>query len=303
MLPVKTGLIGAAFVAGLLPLTGLMQAAALDSADPLAKAESHYAAFGTNRIHYLTLGQGKQTVVFVHCWAGRAEFWRTQVPALETRARLILVDLPGHGKSDKPRVPYTLPFFAQAVLAVLKDAKVDRATLVGHSMGVAVIASVYRAAPEKVAALVAVDGSLRRGAFKAEEAEAFMAPFRAADYREHTTRFVGSLFPVPGTEALRDRVLADMLQTPQYVMVGAMEGMFAPGQSDWDPSPVKVPLLVLNARNAIWTAEDETHMRSVSTQVEYRTIEGVGHWLMFEKPAEFNAALLEMLRAHQLVAN
>jgi len=34
-------------------------------------------------------------------------------------------------------------------------------------------------------------------------------------------------FPVPGTEALRDQVLSETLATPQYVMVGAMEGMFA----------------------------------------------------------------------------
>src|SRR5438067_696338 len=70
--------------------------------NPLANAKSHYARLGTNRIHYVTLGNAKVAVVFVHGWGGNLGFWQFQVPALMDRARLILVDLPGHGKSDKP---------------------------------------------------------------------------------------------------------------------------------------------------------------------------------------------------------
>lgn len=127
-----------------------------------ALAKSHFARLGTNKVHYLTAGKGDRTIVFVHCWAGNSGFWREQLPALADKARLILVDLPGHGQSDKPRGDYSMDFFASAVLAVMRDARVDRATLIGHSMGVAVICRVHAQAPGKVAALVAVDGLLRR---------------------------------------------------------------------------------------------------------------------------------------------
>ncbi len=269
--------------------------------DSLAGAKSHFAAFGTNRIHYLVAGKGTQTIVFVHCWAGRAEFWREQVPALSGKARLILIDLPGHGLSDKPRTDYTIDFFARSVLAVMRDAKVDKAILVGHSMGVPVICWVCRDAPKKVAALVAVDGFLRRPAMTREQSDEFLGPFRSPGYRQHTTEFIGSMFPIMGTEALRDRVLADIVQTPQYVMLGAMEGMFGPDEPDWDPHRVEVPVLVLNAKNPLWTAAYETYVRSLSSHVEYRMIDGMGHWLMLEKPTEFNATLLEMLQKYNLV--
>ena len=104
--------------------------------------------------------------------------------------------------------------------------------------GAPVICRVYRQSPEKVAALVAVDGLLRRPAMKPEQAEQFTAPFRTPEYREHTTRFLASMFPTPGTEALRDRVLSEILATPQHVLLGAMEGMFGPGQPD---SVVELP--------------------------------------------------------------
>jgi pimeloyl-ACP methyl ester carboxylesterase len=265
-------------------------------------SQSHYASFGTNKVYYLVEGRGSQTIVMVHCWAGNSGFWSEQLPALAGRARLILMDLPGHGQSDKPRTDYTMDFFAQAVLAVMRDARVDRATLIGHSMGVPVISRVYARAPERVAALVAVDGTLRRPQMSAEQSANFIAPFRAPDYREHATKFLGSMFPAPGTETLRDRVVSEILTTPQYVMLGAMEGMFGPSQPDWDLKKVNVPVLVINAKNPMWTPEYEAYVRSLSPRTDYRVIEGAGHWLMLEKPAEFNAVLIDMLQKFDLIA-
>jgi pimeloyl-ACP methyl ester carboxylesterase len=264
--------------------------------------KSHLVIFGTNKVHYVTTGRGRHTIVFVHCWAGNLGFWREQVPALAGKARLVLVDLPGHGQSDKPHTAYTMDFFAGAVLAVMRDAHTDRATLVGHSMGTPVICRVYRQAPEKVAALVAVDGTLRRPKLRPEQAEQFVAAFRAPEYRENTRQVMGSMFPVPGTEALRDRVVSELLVTPQYVMVGAMEGMFGADQPDWDIKQATVPVLVINAPNPMWTPEYEAYARALSPKTDYCTIDGVGHWLMLEKPTEFNTVLLDMLRKFDLMA-
>ena len=268
----------------------------------LADGKSHFASLGTNRVHYVTVGQGRHTIVFVHCWAGNLGFWREQVPALADKARLVLIDLPGHGQSDKPHTAYTMDFLAGAVLAVMRDAHVDKATLVGHSMGGAVIACVYRQAPEKVAALVSADGLLRRPQWTPEQAREFTVQFSTPEYREHVKQFVGAFFPVPGTEALRDQVLSETLATPQYVMVGTMEGMFGPNQPDWGLKTVNAPVLVINAKGPMWNADYENYVRSLSPQADYLMMDGVGHWLMLEKPAEFNALLTNLLRKHDLIA-
>ncbi len=266
----------------------------------LADGKSHFISLGTNKVHYVTVGQGRQTIIFVHCWAGNLGFWREQVPAFADKARLVLIDLPGHGQSDKPHTAYTMDFFASAVLAVMSDAHVDKAVLVGHSMGAPVICRVYAQAPEKVTALVSVDGLLRRPRGLPGQAGEFVAQFGTPDYREHVKQFIGSFFPVPGTEALRDQVLSEILATPQYVMVGAMEGMFNPDQPDWDLKKANVPVLVINARSPMWNADYESYVRSLSPQADYRVMDGVGHWIMLEKPAEFNATLTDLLRKHDL---
>ena len=267
----------------------------------LASAKSHFTKFGTNKVHYVTEGKGTHAVVLVHCWSGNLGFWREQAPALADKARLILIDLPGHGQSDKPETAYTMDFFAGAVLAVMRDARVDKATLIGHSMGVPVICRVCKQAPERVAAMVAVDGTLRRPKMTPEQADQFIATFRAPDYRDKTRKFMASMFPAPGTEALRDRVITELLETPQHVMLGAMEGMFAADQPDWDLHHVNVPVLVINAPNPMWNDDYKEYVRGLSPQTDYRAIDGVGHWLMLEKPAEFNAALTDMLARFDLM--
>jgi pimeloyl-ACP methyl ester carboxylesterase len=272
-----------------------------EPASPLAEAKSHFAKFGTNKVHYVVQGKGKHAIVLVHCWSGNLGFWREQVPALADKARIILIDLPGHGQSDKPHTAYTMDFFAGAVLAVMRDAHVDKATLAGHSMGTPVICRVCKQAPERVAALVAVDGMLRRPKMTAEQAAQFTAGFRAPDFREKTRQFMGTMFPIPGTEALRDRVVSEMLETPQYVMVGAMDGMFGADQPDWDLRHVNVPVLVINTTNPMWTDDYKEYVRSLSPQTDYHAIDGTGHWLMLEKPAEFNAALTDMLGKFGLI--
>ena len=130
-------------------------------ADTLDKAPSRFAKSGDLKVHYKSLGTGKLAVVFVHGWCCDHSVWRDQAAGLDGKARLLFLDLPGYGKSDRPKTDYTMDLFAKGVDAVLKDAGVEHAVLVGHSMGTPVVRHYYRLFPAKTKALVFVDGALR----------------------------------------------------------------------------------------------------------------------------------------------
>jgi len=275
-------------------------AATTDPGDAtLAQAKSRFAKLGTNRVHYVELGRGTPTLVFVHCWAGKLAFWRFQSAALQGRSHLIFLDLPGHGQSDAPQTPCTMAGYARAVEAVLRDARVSRAVLVGHSMGVNVISRFYRDFPAQTQALVAVDGSWRGFDLSREQFERWLGPFRGPEYRQTVAKFIDDMFPVAATEALREQAKAAMLRTPQRVMVSSLEGIF--DRAAWECKRIDVPVLVLNASNPIWTADYEAYVRKLAPQLDYRTIPGTGHFLMQEKPEAVNTALLEFLRQYRLV--
>lgn len=267
----------------------------------IAHGRSHTVAWGDHKVHYLTLGEGEPALVFIHGWACNLNFWREQVAAFADRAKLILIDLPGHGLSDKPEAAYTMDFLAQGVMAVLQDAQVDKAVLVGHSMGASVMCRVYGQTPDKVAALVSVDGLLCRPPGTPEQALQFIRQFQTPEYRTYAARFFGTFFPCPGTEQLRDQVIAEMLATPQHVIASEAEGMVGINQPDWALQKVEVPLLVLNARNPMWTDQYQHYVQSIAARVDYRTYDRIGHFLMLEKPAEFNANLTAMLEKFDLL--
>jgi pimeloyl-ACP methyl ester carboxylesterase len=290
--------------AALLVLVGCASSQSISRrGEPFWAAKSHFAPFGTDKVHYLTAGKGQTVMVFVHGWSCNASFWREQVPAFADKARLIFIDLPGHGQSDKPHVYYTMDFFASSVLAVLRHEHITNAIFVGHSMGVAVTCRVHAQAPDKVAALVAVDGFLRTTKRSREESEKFVAPYRGDDYREQVKRSVSGMFPIPGTEALHERVLSQMLETPHYVILSMVESPSDPDQPAWDLENMKVPLLVINnkAWSPFYPPEYEAYARSLSARTDYRTLEGVGHFMMLEKPTMFNATLADMLREFNLL--
>ena len=81
--------------------------------------ESKYAKLGANKIHYKSYGKGKDALVLVHCWTCNMDLWRDHIPELSKRARVVALDLPGHGLSDKPETTYSMVFFADAIDAVM----------------------------------------------------------------------------------------------------------------------------------------------------------------------------------------
>ncbi|MDQ2978707.1 MAG: alpha/beta fold hydrolase [Acidobacteriota bacterium] len=255
-------------------------------------APSRFATLDGNRIHYQVAGSGPKTLVFVHGWSCDLSVWRFQVPAFAPKARVIVLDLPGHGRSDAPQIAYTMDFFARAIDAVLRDAGVSRATLIGHSMGTPVVRQFFRRFPEKTAALVAVDGSLRVLISDAEARERFLAPYRGPEYRERLERFADAMFSADQAQ-LRDPMKAVMTKTPQHVLVSAAESMLDP--ANFREDPIRVPLLSVLAKSPFWGEDYEAFLRGLAPQLDFKVMEGVRHFLMLEKPDEFNAILAAFL--------
>jgi pimeloyl-ACP methyl ester carboxylesterase len=264
----------------------------------LEGAASQYATMDGARIHYKSIGSGREAIVLVHGWTCNMNFWRLQAADLAARSRVIAIDLPGHGSSDKPQLTYSMDLFARAVDAVLRDAKVDRAILVGHSMGTPVIRQFYRKYPEKTLALVIVDGGLRPFG-KKEQMEMFIAPLRGPNYKEAAARFVDGMLGPVKTAELRQEIKSSMLATPQHVAVGAMEGMA--DDTIWGEDKINVPVLAILAKSPFWAADNEQFFRSLAPALDYQMWEGVSHFLMMEKPVEFNQAVAAFLMKNRLL--
>jgi pimeloyl-ACP methyl ester carboxylesterase len=211
--------------------------------------------------------------------------------------RLIAIDLVGHGQSDKPRVAYTMDYFARSIDAVLNDAKVKHAVLVGHSMGTPVIRQFYRLFPGKTAGLVIVDGALRLVVSK-EQMDEFMAPLKS-NYQAAAPQMIEGILGSMKDEKLRAEIRTAMLATPDYVAVSAMDGMT--DEKIYEKDPIKVPVLAVLAKSPFWPPDTESFLRSLAPTLELTMWDNVSHFLMLEKPQQFDQTVQAFLTKNKLL--
>jgi len=262
-----------------------------------ADGDSQFAKLDGARIHYKSYGKGKEALVLIHGWTCNLDNWRDQIPDFAKRNRVIALDLPGHGQSDKPEIPYTMDLFANAIDAVLRDAKVERAVLVGHSMGTPVARQFYRKYPQKTLAIVIVDGGLRPFGTK-EMRENFISMFRSPNYKQAGMQMLSQMAPTLSAEG-KERVNASFANTPQYVVVSAMEGMN--DDALYGPDKINVPVFAILAKSPFWPADTEDFLRGLAPDLELQWFEGVSHFLMMEKPKQFNDAVIAFLNKKNLL--
>jgi pimeloyl-ACP methyl ester carboxylesterase len=271
--------------------------AVLPAEDPPELGSSRSTQLDGAKVHYTDYGAGENALVFVHGWSCDETFWAGQAPALGAKFRVITIDLPGHGQSDEPQIAYTMDLYARAIDAVLRDAKVKAATLVGHSNGTPVIRQFYRKFPEKTRSLVIVDGGLRPFGDKAMMEE-FVKELKAPNYEENTGKMIDGMTSPIHDPALREKIKSAMLRTPQFVAASEMEATLAPEL--WRPDNINVPVLMILAKQPTWTPEYEQFARGLVPDLDYQVWDGVSHFLMMEKPEQFNRAVIAFVEKHEL---
>ena len=265
----------------------LLLAAATAAFSPGAAAAA--SVDGIN-LHWTSTGSGPRTLVLVHGWTCDDTSWSAQVPALSKKYRVITIDLPGHGKSGMPKGgAFTMDLFARAVEAVRVEAKADRLVLVGHSMGTPVIRQYARLYPRHVAALVLVDGVVGLGAPPPPGANAPALPqadqMRGPGGLKTRETMIRGMFLPSTPKPIQDHVLKMMLGAPEATAYGAMTATFDP--AIWKEAVVlTMPALGIFADKSALANPDFT--RKVLPNYEHHEIPGTGHFLMMEKPAEFN---------------
>ncbi|HNB52107.1 MAG TPA: alpha/beta fold hydrolase [Anaerolineales bacterium] len=122
--------------------------------------ENRYTQVQGISTRYWAEGRQGSDIVLVHGLGGYAENWAKNFEALAGFHRVHALDLPGHGLSGKPLdAPYTIDFFAEFVRDFMQTMGIERAHLVGHSLGGAVTARFAARFPEKVETLVLVSSA------------------------------------------------------------------------------------------------------------------------------------------------
>jgi len=255
------------------------------------------------RLRYYVGGAGPP-LVLVHGLGGAAANWTLVAPALATRHRLLVPDLPGHGGSSPLAVAPTLNPFADAVAAIAAREGMLPASVVGHSMGGVIALRLAIRRPDAVHAVVlAAPAGISSTERRAELAFAIVAamkpgrivaPLRGAIARSRLLRaIVFGYWEVFDTAAFSPLAVDAFLSAPAiHSDVESAGWALLADDPRTDLDRVSCPRFVL------WGARD--HLVPVADGIEYarrlgaplRVISGCGHLLIGERPDACADAIL-----------
>jgi pimeloyl-ACP methyl ester carboxylesterase len=175
-----------------------------------------------------------------------------------------------------------MDLFARAVEAVRAEARADKIVLVGHSMGAPVIRQYARLYPARVAGLIAVDGPLDMRQFPGDFKPPVLTGPEGLKAREGMIR---SMFTPQTPPDLQQKILTMMLKAPEATAIGAMGSMMDPALRKDDVTPMPALAVWAGTSQQMPKLEDT---RKALPKYEQTQVPGTGHFLMMEKPDEFN---------------
>lgn len=271
-------------------------AASFSSARAVTRTSGLAEVNGT-KLYYETMGKGR-AVVFIHGGLVDSRMWDDQLAEFARHYRVVRYDLRGFGKSDFPAAPFS---HVKDLYALLKFLKVDRASLVGLSLGGMIAIDFALEHAEMVDALVLTSSSLR--GYQSPRNEKSVAVYKALE-EQGKAKAIEMWLEHPFFATGKNR--SDYQRRMRIMLTDNFKNWAAetPISVTWPTPPAIERLSSINAPVLIVAGEsDAPNILAIAETLKGRiknaekvTIPGVSHHLNLEKPKEYNKIVLNFLK-------
>lgn len=248
------------------------------------------------RLHYRCLGAGSP-LLMLHSLASSGDDWAFQEPAFSARHRLILPDLRGFGRSDKPLGPYRIGQMAEDMRALLRHLGIDRCHLLGFSMGGAVAFQLATDEPARFASLTVVNAlpSYQVDDWrKAIEVFASLAMVHVLGMRRMGELVARRNFPLPEQAPMRRRLIEVFARNPRHAYLAGARALIG-WSVEQRLGEIECPVLVVAGSQDYTPLEGKRAYCAKLRRGELRVFEGSRHGTPFDRHQAFNATVLEFL--------
>lgn len=241
------------------------------------------------------------SIVLLHSAGCDLRMWDAHIPVLGERFHVVRVDARGHGRSDAPPPPYTVDRFGADVIAVMNDFRIERAHLVGESLGGLVGLWVAAHHPDRVERAVFSGTAARIGtaATWQQRADAVRAGGTEAVTDLVMSRFFSASFRRDHPEVVG--WFADVLRSqPRH---GYEATCLALRDADlWDDvGAIRAPSLVLVGDEDVSTpVSDARRLHDGIDGSQILTLEGAGHLCSVERTGTFDDVVARFLRGEEI---
>jgi 4,5:9,10-diseco-3-hydroxy-5,9,17-trioxoandrosta-1(10),2-diene-4-oate hydrolase len=272
--------------------------------------EDQYIQVGNLKTRYWALGDKGTVVILIHGLGASADIWRHNVEALAEQHRVYVPDVIGFGRSDKPGPSFSPFDYTRFLDDFLNILNIERASLIGQSLGGAIALHYALHFPQKVSKLVLVDSAglgkeviwtLRLMSipllgelvsYPSRKGVELFFKFAVRDPALVTKDFVDlyyNFFSQPGFQKFLLKIVRSIIN-----VAGAREQVLAPLMDNL--SKITQPALIIwGEKDRVLPLKHAYRGKKNLPNAELKIIEGCGHIPFFERPEEFNRLVLEFL--------
>jgi 3-oxoadipate enol-lactonase len=239
---------------------------------------------------YESRGKGR-TLLLIHGAGGMSSYWANQLSELSRKLRVIAIDLPGHGSSERMKEKPTIQWYVKHVVEFMKQIGVMKGVIAGHSMGGVIVQLLALEHPELVERLIIIDSS-------AKFQNLGNLPDRIRDN--------------PMEAGLQ---LLNTLLSPKTLAEGDLSSLmkYFKVDSDFDPSiladdfdalngidltrrikEIKVPTLIVSGTDDMLAPSSKFLYENIKGSI-LEMISEAGHMPMLEQPERFNKIILDFI--------
>ena len=260
-----------------------------------AQTPKEVSIFG-QKIHYVEAGSGPK-VILLHGLGGSTQAWQFNIGPLAEKFHVFVPDQIGFGKSDKPMVNYRIRTYVDFLDQFCKQLKIERATLIGNSMGGWIAVHFAAAFPDRVDKLVLVDAA---GYAPPKDFDTRVFFALNPTTREGMKVLISKIFYNKAfqTDAAVDMAMAARFAAGDGFTIKSITESIIRGEDLLDDivKTIKRPTLIVWGREDGLTpvADAERFQKDIAGS-KLVVFDQCGHAPNMEKPGEFNAAVIKFL--------
>ena len=249
------------------------------------------SADGLN-IHYNISGTGQTEIIFVHGALGSTEWWNHQENYFADKYTIVLIDLPGHGKSDRTRKNWTAGQYADDIKIVAGQTGSQNKVLVGHSMSGAYVLEASLSILQVKAVILADTLKDLDQFISFSQAEQFIFSHYRKDFKDAVENMLPQyLFAETTHRSIQQRLQKEFLKNDPELAVNVLAPLYKMDIREI-AKRVKVPVRSINSD---FTPTNRGNNLKYFKDYDYVNMKGTGHYPMLEKPDEFNMTLESVL--------
>lgn len=244
--------------------------------------------------------EGKPVMLLLHGLGSSVRDWELQIPVFAGEYRVLAVDMRGHGQSDKPKAPYSMPGFVRDVISLLDQLHIDKAHVVGLSMGGMIAFQMAVDCPERIQSLVIANSGPAVVAHNIKDRiNVWMRFFivRALGMKKMGETLAPRLFVDESQNELRETFISRWAENDPNAYLNAMRAIVGWTVED-KIGQIKVPTLILTSDQDYTPVSVKEAYCAKIPGASLQVLPNAHHAVTSERPAIFNEAVRQFVAAH-----